>query len=325
MEINKITMQKPFEDLFPVENDILNAVKKNMELNGFDNRFPILIWKGKNIVIDGHTRLMAARSLGIDDIPVHNCDFNTEYEALLYALHIQCDRRNITDADLYRGVELVDAREPKGGNNPNGCNQHTKVKGSTGPSTKRKTSAEKTAEVLGTSSAKVKKIRTIKDYADEKIKKQVQAGKISINKAYNKTQEKRKREKQEAGRDSGEEKILSKSELNIEPKESAINEEKKTMIHIEKMIDKLSMIDQLRLISKYDPRQLTIKLIAQELRVHNNQMRIAMKLNEHGIKTLTGRGEWFPSTIRNLILKNEYPLLQEAVKEYELKSCSKAA
>ena len=60
MKRTSIKTKEPFEGLFPVENHILNAVVADMKKNGYDPNFPVIIWKGKNICIDGNTRLMAA-------------------------------------------------------------------------------------------------------------------------------------------------------------------------------------------------------------------------------------------------------------------------
>jgi len=59
---------------------------------------------------------------------------------------IQRDRRNITDADIARRIELLDEV------NPIGTNQHTKEEGSVEPASKEpERSAETTAKKAGTS------------------------------------------------------------------------------------------------------------------------------------------------------------------------------
>ena len=56
----------------------------------------------------------------------------------------------------------------------------------------KKSSAEQTADIVGTSKTKVEKVRAIIDHADEQIKKDVETGNKTINKAYQETQEERK-------------------------------------------------------------------------------------------------------------------------------------
>ena len=66
MKRTSIKTKEPFEGLFPIENHILNTVIEDMKANGYDLTKRIIIWKGKNICIDGHTRLMAAEAVGLN-------------------------------------------------------------------------------------------------------------------------------------------------------------------------------------------------------------------------------------------------------------------
>jgi hypothetical protein len=73
-----------------------------MEKNGFDNFKPIDVWQG--IVIDGNSRFKAAIMAGIKEVAVYEHNFRNQEEALEYAIHNQRDRRNITDAEIYKHV-----------------------------------------------------------------------------------------------------------------------------------------------------------------------------------------------------------------------------
>ena len=53
---------------------------------------------------NGHTRLQAAIAAGIDDVPVVLRAFFDEDTAVEYAIHCQRDRRNLSDADMYRWI-----------------------------------------------------------------------------------------------------------------------------------------------------------------------------------------------------------------------------
>jgi len=195
MKISSIKQIEPFNELFPIENNILNAVKTNMEQYGFDHSFPILVWQRKNICIDGHTRLMAAEVLGIKDVPVHKIDFTSEDEALEYAIHVQRDRRNMTDADFMRCIEFLDKRKKLGA--PKG-NKNASKTTTQSCAVEPKRSSQEVAVKLGTSARKVEQARTIADHADDETKADVKAGKKSINKAYNETQKERKKPKSNA-------------------------------------------------------------------------------------------------------------------------------
>ena len=64
MNVSKLITIELFEGLFPVDNKILTAICEHMLENGYDESQPIIIWKGKKIVVDGHTRLLAAKNVG---------------------------------------------------------------------------------------------------------------------------------------------------------------------------------------------------------------------------------------------------------------------
>ena len=80
----------PVEDLVPYQNNArkhtntdVSAIAKSIEMFGFDD--PIGIWKG-NVIIEGHGRLMAAKQLGMETVPVIRLDHLTDEERRSYAL-----------------------------------------------------------------------------------------------------------------------------------------------------------------------------------------------------------------------------------------------
>ncbi len=195
MAVNRIKTKAPFNSLFPVDNGTVNAVAEHMKVNGYDQSQPIVLWKEKldedrkqAIVIDGHTRLLAAKKIGLSPVYVARVSFASADAALEYAIHNQRDRRNLTDADLLRCIEAVDERKPRGGDRKS---EAVKSKTSSEAIDSGK-SAEQTALIVGTSKTKVEKARTLLDYADEQTKQTVLDGKKSIHAAAKETQEKRK-------------------------------------------------------------------------------------------------------------------------------------
>ena len=105
----------PFKTLFPIRPSILQAIAEDIKKNGFDGSQPIHVWKEKGVVLDGHTRLQAAREAGLFQLPVFEHSFKDESEAVAYAIHMQRDRRNLTDAELYACVVELDKRFSHGG------------------------------------------------------------------------------------------------------------------------------------------------------------------------------------------------------------------
>ncbi len=184
MKIADIKTRAPFEDLFPIKEEVVQAIRKHIENNGYDESSPIVIWKEGEVVVDGHMRLRAARKANLEEIPVIKHSFKDEDEALDYALHNQRNRRNLTDAEIMRVVERLDERKNRG--------RPAKIASTDANFGK---SSHITAQKIGTSPRKVEKVRTILDQANEKTKEAVKSGKMTIQEGYRKTQESRKPEK----------------------------------------------------------------------------------------------------------------------------------
>ncbi len=179
MKTTDLITQEPFSAIFPIQEKVLDAIITTMVKSGFDPAYPIIVWKDKNIVIDGHTRLAAAIECAIDDVPVIEHNFPSEDVAVRYAIDCQRNRRNLTDADILRLVSELDKRRKQGARTdlaPHGA--------------KSGKSADDTAEAIGISTRKVERTRAVLDKASPEIKKQVEAGAVSINKAYEATREK---------------------------------------------------------------------------------------------------------------------------------------
>lgn len=174
---DELSIRPPFSVIFDIEPRTLEAVTVSMRVIGYDHSKPINVWRNGNVILDGHTRQQAAINAGIEDVPIYLHDFATEDEALAYAIANQRDRRNLTNADLLRCIELVDKRKQRGGDRGN---QHTGGKVST--DTLPETSAEATAKIVGVSPATVNRVRAIIDASteDPSIKEEVLKGKKSI-------------------------------------------------------------------------------------------------------------------------------------------------
>jgi ParB family chromosome partitioning protein len=181
MLINEITTASPFRDLFPIRKRIQEDVMWDMRKNGYDNSQPIVLWKNQgNIVIDGHTRLTAARKANIYQVPVVFKNFSSVEEALKYAIACQKNRRNLSDSELAACVVELDKRLPSGYRSDLKVNLAQ-------PCARLGKSAEETANLLGVSTRKVEQIRTVMDNANDDIKRMVKTGRMTINSAYNRT------------------------------------------------------------------------------------------------------------------------------------------
>jgi hypothetical protein len=185
-DITSIISQKPFNNLFDINPDILESIRINMEKNGYDLAYPVILWN--DIVIDGNTRLQAAKEAGIDMIPTITKDFANEKEALEYAIHNQRNRRNLSEIELLHCIEILDKPLSK---KEAGSLKSNKEKGKSNCGIKiaPEPTHKKTAKILGVGESKISEARTVLN--DPKAKKDVETGKKTISKAAKEVREKK--------------------------------------------------------------------------------------------------------------------------------------
>lgn len=173
MPLTSISLSENFKDLFPLDDEKVQAISNDMKETGFDKSQPIHVWKHDNVneLIDGHTRLAAAKRAGLYDIPVFIHHFNSTKDAQLYALNLQIKRRNLSSSQILYAVEMFDSIK-KTGRKPEGS---TEEKGRT---------SEKIAEEIGVSPRTVQKAQTVNKLADDETKAKIKSGEMSINQAY---------------------------------------------------------------------------------------------------------------------------------------------
>lgn len=66
------------------EKKDIEAIAKSIEEFGFDD--PIGVWSDDNIIVEGHGRLLAAKRLGMSQVPVIRLDHLTDEQRRAYAL-----------------------------------------------------------------------------------------------------------------------------------------------------------------------------------------------------------------------------------------------
>lgn len=86
----QITMV-PIDDLAPYENNTrahndedVAQIARSIERYGFND--PIGIWSDQNVIVEGHGRLMAARSLGMTEVPCVRLDHLTDEQRREYGI-----------------------------------------------------------------------------------------------------------------------------------------------------------------------------------------------------------------------------------------------
>ena len=117
-DIEKFRIEEPFDSLACAHTD--SAVHANtrtsidMELNGLDPSEPVVVWRGRNIIIAGQDKYRAAKHKGYKEIPVIEKDFQGEDEAIEYLRHLRRDGADFTDADIFIWVEHYKNRGKRG-------------------------------------------------------------------------------------------------------------------------------------------------------------------------------------------------------------------
>ena len=180
VKVSELEVQTPFDSIFPMGDETLDSIRLDMEANGYDPVFPIVVWDGRNIVVDGHTRFSAAKSAGLEEVPVVFKEFDSEDDAIRYSFHVQRNRRNLSDDDILRCLALLDNIQD---------GEDKAVPAEEPPKKTRREINETRAKDLGISPGKVDKARKVMEHAPENILESVNSGKKSINKAYNEMQE----------------------------------------------------------------------------------------------------------------------------------------
>lgn len=175
VSIDDIQLDSHFKDLFPVNKVMVSRISGSMQKRGYDKSQPLHVWKERMLLVDGHHRRLAAIKAGLREVPVFYHHFNSMEEALEYAILLQTDRRNLSDAEIYKTLQTLDSLKSRGRTtDDNEPRQQGK-------------SAEITAQKIGISRSKVEKARTIQNKASPEIKAAVESGTMSIHAAYSDT------------------------------------------------------------------------------------------------------------------------------------------
>lgn len=99
---------------------------QNLEMsileNGYNKALPIIVWKGHNILVDGHNRYSACQKLGLEP-EIFEQEFKDREAVKNYMIDLQVSRRNIDPA--YRkwlmGLKHFEIKNSRGGDNRNCC------------------------------------------------------------------------------------------------------------------------------------------------------------------------------------------------------------
>jgi ParB-like chromosome segregation protein Spo0J len=119
-----LELAEPFRSLFPVDAATLKLVTDSIRENGFQLDKPILVWKdafgerGRQVVVDGHTRHRAALDLKLPEMWATLRQFKGVDAAITAAIGEQVQRRNLNREQIAAYVvsilPLLDDHVPYG-------------------------------------------------------------------------------------------------------------------------------------------------------------------------------------------------------------------
>lgn len=178
--IEKIEQHEEFRSLFKIEGELLERITNSIRENSFDASQPLHIWKKTeddgsehNYLIDGYTRLEAAKNAGLDTVPYFEHKFDSFDDAYKYVLGLQVNRRNLESGELLRNV--------------------SKLMGTDFIQNAEGKKSEAIAEVLGISPRTVEEAISVAKNADEETLAKIESGEKSVHKAYKETKKKSKK------------------------------------------------------------------------------------------------------------------------------------
>jgi hypothetical protein len=100
----------------PLDEDRLQDLRDSLS-KGYDKDYPLIVWKGHDIIVDGHHRYTICKELGIEPI-ISERTFESIEDAILYAIDHQKSRRNLDAGQLaivgitrFEAEERIKARE----------------------------------------------------------------------------------------------------------------------------------------------------------------------------------------------------------------------
>ena len=127
MRLADLKIDEDFEKALPrLTNSEYETLDRSIASKGYDESFPIIIWKGKNIIVEGHNRYKICKFRGIEEVPVVEKEFESKEEAIAWIYRTQLSRRNLSGEQYkyYVGKRLEAEKAARGGNRGN---QYTEV------------------------------------------------------------------------------------------------------------------------------------------------------------------------------------------------------
>lgn len=179
-----IIIDPEFKSLIPaLQDDEYNQLEASILADGC--RDAIVIWKDKNILVDGHNRYDICTKHDVEYKTIYR-DFADRDAVIVWMINNQFARRNISTylrAELALRLEDIFKKQANG-------NLTTSTGGANPQPLTKSTKAEKVhtrkelAKAAETSEDTIRKAKKIKENAPEQVKAQARKGDLSTNRAY---------------------------------------------------------------------------------------------------------------------------------------------
>ena len=119
----QIIIDEEFKGLIQkLDDKEYKSLEESILENGFNKALPIIIWKGHNILVDGHNRYSICQKFGIEP-EIFEQEFEDREAVKNYMIDLQVSRRNIDPKyrQLLIGMKHHKEKNSVGGNTRNSC------------------------------------------------------------------------------------------------------------------------------------------------------------------------------------------------------------
>lgn len=166
--IDKITINPKIKSIFDQGETEITNICEDMKLNGYNAGTPATVSQD-GVLVEGHTRYLAAQRAGLKKIAVVYKHFKSEEEMIEYAYNQQLHRRNLSEQKIFNAYKQL--RELT---NADGKKAKTDVQ---------------IAEELNISPRQIAKMKEVERKASPEVMEAFTEGTISLNQAYNQMKE----------------------------------------------------------------------------------------------------------------------------------------
>lgn len=182
-----LTVDEEFKALIPpLSDDEFNQLEANILRDGI--RDPLVVWKGHNVIVDGHNRYSIAKKHGLT-FETTEIEFTDRDAVIVWIIQNQFGRRNITKftrGELALKLESTIAARAKANQAEYHGNQYESAPLANLPKIQTPINTrDELAKVADVSSRTMAKIKTLANTAPPEIKAALRSGEISIDKAFN--------------------------------------------------------------------------------------------------------------------------------------------